>query len=970
MYSLLCSSRAIKTNPHYAEALNNLGVLYRDEGRIEEAIQSYAECLRIDPLSKNAGQNRLLALNSLTRLDSTVRAAMTGVGNKEAEHVNSMPAVNGVGPTSPTFISSPSIHPPTDNKPTIPSSISGSPTSQHAPAFTPNNPLSCLLPPTPPEADQQLMDAVYEAHRQWGVAFSALYERDRYTDWPECFCESDTRVLTDGGLLYLEQIEARLAAGRRVLFGCYEKTSKRLRYAEGKLVMSAAPSHVMEFSSQQQRPNNNKRQRLNSDSDMSIRVTPNHRMFAQLDNNAAELELMPASSLLSPPHAFSGDVRMLAYAEAGYQYDCASSELEQLQHELGLDAEQLDAFSSFVGYWLVNGHISHRERAIVIVCDAADGCWLEQLAVRAGLPARLCTLNEFGLHVTEPCWMAWFADQLQAPDRFHVAETDDESDSELSPHSFDNADKHLPRWMVMELPRRYHHALLRGLQRASGTWTDEEPSIVTSSPSLREQLMQILLHCGFTCLARPLLDNRWQMSWTVPPVDTTSVNDTCSPVISRQRGISVVPYCAQRDGRVWCVEVDHADHLIIAQRATRSTTGAIDRLYRPLVIGNCKKIKDRQLRIGYLSADFFVHSVSYFIEAPLTYRDRTSMHVSCYSNVARKDKKTSFFEKMCDTWRSIHDKNSKEVADMVRRDRIDILIELTGHTAGNRLDVMALHPAPVQMTWIGYPNTTGLPAIDYRITDSIVDPPNTTQKYTETLLRLPGPFLCYTPPPDAPTVTNTPALKNGYITFGSFNNLAKVNARVLAVWCAILHSVPFSRLLMKCKPFASPTVVAKMHAKFAAFGIPSTRVDLISLLPTTTEHLDAYAAVDVSVDTFPYAGTTTTCEALFMGVPVISLHKAEPPLHAHNVGATLLSRIGAEPGQVGMEAGLGPLLIAESEREYVDMAVRLCADVSRLQSIRQGMRERMLRSSLCQGKQFVEQLELLYRKAWETHCDK
>ena len=383
----------------------------------------------------------------------------------------------------------------------------------------------------------------------------------------------------------------------------------------------------------------------------------------------------------------------------------------------------------------------------------------------------------------------------------------------------------------------------------------------------------------------------------------------------------------------------------------------------------CKRVKERQLRVGYLSADFFVHSVSYFIEAPLTFRDRGLTHVVCYSNVARKDKKTSYFEKLCDTWRSIHDKSSREVAEIVRRDRIDVLIELTGHTAGNRLDVMALKPAPVQMTWIGYPNTTGLPSIDYRITDSVVDPPNTTQKCTETLLRLPGPFLCYTPPPDAPPVTSTPALKNGFVTFGSFNNLAKVNDRVLAVWCAILHSVPFSRMLMKCKPFASPTVVAKMHAKFAAFGIPAARVDLISLLPTTTEHLDAYAAVDISVDTFPYAGTTTTCEALYMGVPVITYHKKQPSLHAHNVGATLLSRLGGGEGGGGGGGGVGELLIADSERAYVQQAVRLASDINRLQALRKSLRDLMLASSLCQGKQFVEELEKVYRKAWEAYCD-
>ena len=181
----------------------------------------------------------------------------------------------------------------------------------------------------------------------------------------------------------------------------------------------------------------------------------------------------------------------------------------------------------------------------------------------------------------------------------------------------------------------------------------------------------------------------------------------------------------------------------------------------------------RPLRIGYLSADFFTHSVSYFIEAPLAFADPSRTHITCYSNVARRDKKTQHLQTLAHAWRPVHELSAKQVAELIRADRIDILVELTGHTAGNRLDVMALRPAPVQVTWCGYPNSTGLPTIDYRLTDSIVDPPDTKQQYSEELVRLAGPFLCYTPPSEAPPVSPTPALTKGYITFGSFNNLAK-----------------------------------------------------------------------------------------------------------------------------------------------------------------------------------------------------
>lgn len=312
----------------------------------------------------------------------------------------------------------------------------------------------------------------------------------------------------------------------------------------------------------------------------------------------------------------------------------------------------------------------------------------------------------------------------------------------------------------------------------------------------------------------------------------------------------------------------------------------------------------RPLRIGYLSADFFTHSVSYFIEAPLTYADPSRTHITCYSNVARRDKKTQHLQTLAHAWRPVHELSARQVAEMMREDRIDILVELTGHTAGNRLDVLALKPAPVACTWIGYPNTTGLPTIDYRLTDSVVDPPHTKQQYSEELVRLDGPFLAYVPPSEAPVVAPTPALAKGYVTFGSFNNLAKVNDRVLQCWCRILHGVPHSRMLIKCKPFASPTVCAKMWARFGELGIDSDRVDLVSLLPTTSEHLDSYSNVDIAIDTFPYAGTTTTCEALYCGVPVVSFCAVEHPNHAHNVGATLLSRI------EGMER-----LIAKSEDE-------------------------------------------------------
>ena len=265
-----------------------------------------------------------------------------------------------------------------------------------------------------------------------------------------------------------------------------------------------------------------------------------------------------------------------------------------------------------------------------------------------------------------------------------------------------------------------------------------------------------------------------------------------------------------------------------------------------------------------------------------------------------------------------------------------------------------------QVAWIGYPNTTGLPTIEYRITDDIADAVDSKQGYVEELVRMPPPyaFLCYTPTLNPPEVAPTPALKNGFVTFGSFNNLAKMNDRVLSLWSQIIQRVPNSRLLMKCKPFACESIRQKMLARFESFGIESKRVDLIPLLPATTDHLKVYNMVDISVDTFPYAGTTTTCEALFMGVPVVTL-KSHPPhsSHAHNVGVSLLSRI------AGMKE-----FIADSPEQYVNIAVAFGKDVPRLAKVRAGLRSAMLASPLCDGEGFTRALDGVYTDIWARWC--
>uniref|UniRef100_A0A6M2F748 O-GlcNAc transferase C-terminal domain-containing protein n=1 Tax=Populus davidiana TaxID=266767 RepID=A0A6M2F748_9ROSI len=290
---------------------------------------------------------------------------------------------------------------------------------------------------------------------------------------------------------------------------------------------------------------------------------------------------------------------------------------------------------------------------------------------------------------------------------------------------------------------------------------------------------------------------------------------------------------------------------------------------------------------------------------------------------------------------------------MVREDKVDILVELTGHTANNKLGMMACRPAPVQVTWIGYPNTTGLPTIDYRITDSFTDPPHTKQKHVEELVRLPECFLCYIPSPEAGPVTPSPALSNGFITFGSFNNLAKITPKVLQVWARILCAVPNSRLVVKCKPFCCDSVRQRFLTMLEQLGLEPLHVDLLPLILLNHDHMQAYSLMDISLDTFPYAGTTTTCESLYMGVPCVTMAGA---VHAHNVGASLLSNV-----------GLGHL-VAKNEEEYVQSALQLASDIAALSNLRMSLRNLMSKSPVCDGPNFTLGLETTYRNMWHRYC--
>ena len=297
--------------------------------------------------------------------------------------------------------------------------------------------------------------------------------------------------------------------------------------------------------------------------------------------------------------------------------------------------------------------------------------------------------------------------------------------------------------------------------------------------------------------------------------------------------------------------------------------------------------------------------------------------------------------------------SDEKAAESIRNDGIDILVDLAGHTGNNRILLFVRKPAPVQVTWIGYLATTGLSSIDYRIADMYTDPPGMTEHFfTEKLLQLPESFVCYLPDKDSPNFSKLPALTAGHITFGSFNNFARISHEVISVWSKILQTVPNSRLILKAFNFYDSTTRQNIIDMFTQRGISSER---IVLLPweKSPKHLESYNLVDIGLDTFPCNGGVTTCEAFWMGVPVITFAGTA---YDSRVGISLLSNIGL------------PDLVAKTPDEYISIAVNLAKDLNRLQSLREKLRDMMSHSPLCDAKRFIDNLENAYRRIWENWC--
>ncbi len=360
---------------------------------------------------------------------------------------------------------------------------------------------------------------------------------------------------------------------------------------------------------------------------------------------------------------------------------------------------------------------------------------------------------------------------------------------------------------------------------------------------------------------------------------------------------------------------------------------------------------DRRLRVGYVSSDFRHHSVAYFIEPILSAHDKTQVEVFCYYSHAKHDQVTRRIAASADHWIPCKSLSDEQLAERVRADGIDILVDLGGHTMHNRLLMFARKPAPVQVTYLGYPATTGLTAMDYRLSTLEVDPPGQESWHSEHLCRLPRSLWCYRPPEDRPEVAaSAPATRTGEITFGSMNAFAKISDATLALWGAVLREVPGSRLLMTSVPEGS--VRRSLLEKFAGHGIDAQRLVLWNRVPVE-QYVEMLGQIDIALDPFPYNGTTTTCETLWMGIPVITLDGNSSVSHS---GRALLK-------SVGLEA-----LIAEDESAYVGIAASLAADPERLAELRGGLRAQMISSPLRDEEGVTRELEAAYRAMWYTFC--
>ena len=366
-----------------------------------------------------------------------------------------------------------------------------------------------------------------------------------------------------------------------------------------------------------------------------------------------------------------------------------------------------------------------------------------------------------------------------------------------------------------------------------------------------------------------------------------------------------------------------------------------------------KKVKvlknnNNKIRIGYVSADFTGHSVGYFFEPLLQNHDLKKFDIFLYFNSNRPDEKTKKFQSYSCNWRDIFGKSDEYVYELIKNDKIDILVDLAGHTKGGRLGVFRKKPSYKQITWLGYPHTTGLKTIDYKLTDNITDPKGETEKYhSEKLYRINDCFLCYKNDFNTPISKKIPFEENNYITFGSFNNILKISEKNLFTWIDILRKVPNSMLVLKSIQYSSSEVNKNFYKMFSENGINSERVKFLPKIPSIHGHLAMYNMIDISLDTFPFNGATTTFESLYMGVPVITMTGVR---HVSRVGTSILKNLNISD------------LITLNENDYINKAIELSKNLKALKNYRRELRDNLLNSKLCDGQKFTKKIEKAYLK--------
>ena len=357
-------------------------------------------------------------------------------------------------------------------------------------------------------------------------------------------------------------------------------------------------------------------------------------------------------------------------------------------------------------------------------------------------------------------------------------------------------------------------------------------------------------------------------------------------------------------------------------------------------------VRNRRIRLGYVSNDFRSHPVSSFMAGIIATHDRNAFDVFCYSTTPSPDARTENFRQLAEHFVDLVGCSDPEAARQIEVDQIDILVDLGGHTSGNRLSLFALRPAPVQVTYLGYPATTGCSFMDFRVVDERTDPEGSDLFSTEALVRIPAPFLCFYPHFTHPPIAPRPALANGHITFGSFNQAPKISDDTLDLWSRVLAAVPDSRMFIKAQAFSEESVCERFRERFLERDISPSRLTFSGFLKSAQDHLAAYDQVDIALDTFPYNGTTTTCEALWMGVPVLSL---VGNLHAARVGYTLLASVGLDR------------FATTSAENYVAIAATLASDDKQLADLRSTLQQATKRSPLCDRFRLTKGLEDGYR---------